>query len=1046
MSQHHERDSVMIQARVVVTGALLCILVAAHTVICQPPANVYGPIMNDQKWTTRTNGPHAQGAAGLSTALIRIGQNGGYLLQGYLGWTFVQSTLPSEATVTKAKIQFRAFRDPNSCPDHISFFLHDVGLPIGSSSAYDLYDAMDDENKILNGTTATVNDAQIFADSSTALQQAVQTALTSGYLTLGIKNNPETGAAYHWDIADGSDVSTATLQVWFTAPQYSITFRNDLDGSSQGDITVNSSSYASGTSLPLYWGDQMTVQAYGGKYQRSGESYMFHGWDLGFSNGQNPRGFTVTDNSPVVAYFTPVYTVTVANSLDGTTGGHIVYENVEYTNSHTEQDIFRDHTRGFSAISPQTDGGTTWAFDRWVDGSTSISRSINVLASGTYTAFLKGSLRSSLPGASSPNNQRKICYITGAYHMVYESAGEIWYCNSTDNGSTWGQERRLSDGSGMNRTPSIACDPKAGGFPYLGVVWEKYNAANAYSEVYIIRSDNGTNWGTPELTVGGVSGIVQGSIGAMPVLTMEPNFESVVWAVNCQSEGWPSGLYMWTNNILNDYKTFDVITSTDDNSLYPSICEHPYGNYNGRIGIAWAQSGEIKYCMATYDLDRDILTYSSCETVSSGSPRTNHDRPSFAFERNGPTNWRPVVAWQAYNSGTEFTRILERRKESGGWGTITEYSRSEDFGAPSIVPYEGSSDLTMTWYEPNGYDGRMYLAKYTGSWASRIQLTASGRCPTLGYDGYSTTDQLRVLYTTGSNAPYTLGTTNQSLPKADGAGTEVVRRSVTAIADGIAHTVTVEGISIAKGGVKSGLVFGEIPDSLVATSTEDVAAFLESEPVTVSSGSTFVFDVVSSGYIKNANVKNSNSSVIQNIEIIDDASGLRFSSTPFDTLNGADLSARSRSLSLSLSPYAGKKVRVRIAPSVTSDAQVVWGLTEIHDDTSNAQRHLVKQTPGEVVENVPTSFELRPNYPNPFNPSTTIDYQMPEEGIVRLAIYDMLGREVVELVRGSQPAGYYSVRWDASSVASGIYYARFVVTNGIGGLQYSKVNKLLLMK
>jgi hypothetical protein len=85
-------------------------------------------------------------------------------------------------------------------------------------------------------------------------------------------------------------------------------------------------------------------------------------------------------------------------------------------------------------------------------------------------------------------------------------------------------------------------------------------------------------------------------------------------------------------------------------------------------------------------------------------------------------------------------------------------------------------------------------------------------------------------------------------------------------------------------------------------------------------------------------------------------------------------------------------------------------------------------------------------HPNPFNPVTTMEFQLPTEGHVRLAVYDVLGRQVAELASGVHAAGIYSARWDASSVASGIYYARFVVTDDLGRVKYSKANKLLLMK
>ena len=58
----------------------------------------------------------------------------------------------------------------------------------------------------------------------------------------------------------------------------------------------------------------------------------------------------------------------------------------------------------------------------------------------------------------------------------------------------------------------------------------------------------------------------------------------------------------------------------------------------------------------------------------------------------------------------------------------------------------------------------------------------------------------------------------------------------------------------------------------------------------------------------------------------------------------------------------------------------------------------------------------------------------------------MLGRKVAELVKAYQKAGYYSLRWDAGSSASGVYYARFTASDELGRTKYSKVNKLLLMK
>ena len=58
---------------------------------------------------------------------------------------------------------------------------------------------------------------------------------------------------------------------------------------------------------------------------------------------------------------------------------------------------------------------------------------------------------------------------------------------------------------------------------------------------------------------------------------------------------------------------------------------------------------------------------------------------------------------------------------------------------------------------------------------------------------------------------------------------------------------------------------------------------------------------------------------------------------------------------------------------------------------------------------------LNDNYPNPFNPSTIINYNIPENDFVKITIYDMMGRAVKTLVNGSQTAGYKSVQWNATN-------------------------------
>lgn len=88
----------------------------------------------------------------------------------------------------------------------------------------------------------------------------------------------------------------------------------------------------------------------------------------------------------------------------------------------------------------------------------------------------------------------------------------------------------------------------------------------------------------------------------------------------------------------------------------------------------------------------------------------------------------------------------------------------------------------------------------------------------------------------------------------------------------------------------------------------------------------------------------------------------------------------------------------------------------------------------------PNNFSLEQNHPNPFNPTTTINYSLKERGQVLLSVYNMLGQKVIDLVNSVKEAGTYSVTFDGSSLPSGVYVYR-IQSNG-----FNDSKKLLLLK
>jgi hypothetical protein len=122
---------------------------------------------------------------------------------------------------------------------------------------------------------------------------------------------------------------------------------------------------------------------------------------------------------------------------------------------------------------------------------------------------------------------------------------------------------------------------------------------------------------------------------------------------------------------------------------------------------------------------------------------------------------------------------------------------------------------------------------------------------------------------------------------------------------------------------------------------------------------------------------------------------------------------------------------------VTFNCQVDAATADPEFDAAWGEFDVLEASFAEVT---PSRLRLIGNYPNPFNPVTTISYELPVTTHVTLTISDVVGREVARLVDGSQEAGYKSVTFDGSNLASGIYFYRLQAGS------FVETKRMILMK
>ena len=122
--------------------------------------------------------------------------------------------------------------------------------------------------------------------------------------------------------------------------------------------------------------------------------------------------------------------------------------------------------------------------------------------------------------------------------------------------------------------------------------------------------------------------------------------------------------------------------------------------------------------------------------------------------------------------------------------------------------------------------------------------------------------------------------------------------------------------------------------------------------------------------------------------------------------------------------------------TIKRSAIAFWqsGPTNVYYDSENLPTGITN------INGIASSYSLSQNFPNPFNPTTTMKFSIPKDGLVKLVVYDLLGKEVATLVNDEQTKGTYEVTFDATKLNSGVYF--YKITSG----DFSEIKKMMLVK
>jgi hypothetical protein len=663
------------------------------------------------------------------------------------------------------------------------------------------------------------------------------------------------------------------------------------------------------------------------------------------------------------------------------------------------------------------------------------------------TANYKGIHLSNSTAAFSNNSQKKFVRTPDTYlHLVYESAGHVWYERSTDGGTTWtfANNSKPLDSQGA-KLPAIDCSDNK-----IGIVWQERSGGIAQLRVARFEGLTMSQYYPLEVFINTSTPYTQ---NLNPVIAYNNDGRAIIAWENKNTMQY--GGYNYVPGIALRYgvlgylptppnwTTIDqkVISSTDVNCTNPtiSVAKSPADPHLTQyFHIAWqytqsSQYSYVKYCMMS--ANSSAVTVGSIYAASDGAGFWQNRRPCITVmnDISARLSWDGYTPWY-------LNRAIYRNINANGTlgGTIFNLGS----GNVSQTSINGAADGTFVlgWVET--------YAPITNNFVKSSDLYAIKNFSTHGIglqvnNGASFGSMYGMAFLTQS-APYSfaqssnVGGIPKSTPKAVFTGRAVVassagRQFVCGIGDLLAGGQPVQ--------------FVPLPDDAFSGGRDSFGQFLKSQDFLVSADgdvsltvfhgmvnpydTTDVVDFTEDGQdidFQVVLVDAKDGSVIKELGDYAVAKKHEFATQAVSYLLTFPKSAMSRSA----------RAEIRVTNRGSAQYTVVDAISNAQMNASADVKPIAEllSMPEEKV----ASFEIGQNFPNPFNPVTRISYKIPDDGRVSIILYDQLGREVSRVLDQYQTSGRYTIEFDGSRLASGIYF--YSIRAG----KHQEVRKMILVK